>query len=188
MSQCLRRAFSIAIALGVIALHCAWPVQAQTHDSATVRWQIFESAAGKFNVAFPGTPITTRATVRTEIGNVESVRHTAGDGADGTYDVTYNDYPKAGIARLSPAKLLDAARDGLVFQAKGRLVSEQPITVGKIAGREQEIVADDGMRYRIRLLLVENRLYQLTAMARPPARPDEQRFFGSFQLTGVIRP
>jgi hypothetical protein len=57
--------------------------------------------------------------------------------------------------------------------------------MGKVAVRDLEIVGVDGMRYRIRLLLVENRLYQLTALARPPARPDEDRFLGSFQLTGM---
>ena len=190
MSRIRRRLLLAAagMALGAAGLQFAGPLQAQSRDTATVQWQIFESAAGKFKVAFPGAPITKQGKVRTEIGDVVSTRYSAGDGADATYDVTYNDYPRPGIAKLSPAKLLDAARDGLLFQAKGKLTSEKPFTLGGNPGREQEIMAEDGMRYRIRLLLVENRLYQLTAMARLPARPDEQRFFASFQLTGVIRP
>lgn len=186
MSQYLRRAFPIAIALGVIALHCAWPLQAQTRDS--IKWQIFESAEGRFKVTFPGAPVTKRGKFRTEIGDVLSTRYTTGDGADATYDVRYSDYPRAGIARLSPAKLLDALRDGLIAEAKGTLTSEKAYILNGNPGREQEIVAEDGMRYQIRLLLVDNRLYQLTAMAQPPARPDEQRFFSSFQLTGVTPP
>lgn len=162
--------------LCLLALPCA--LQAQ------VQWRTFESAAGKFEVAFPGEPVTKRGKIRTDMGDVPSTWHTAGDGADATYDVRYSDYPKAGIARLTAAKLLDAARDGLVFQSKGTLISEQPFKLGKLAGREHEIKGEDGMRYRIRLLLVGNRLYQLTAMARPPARADEDRFFGSFQLMG----
>ena len=182
----IRRLFSAAagIAFGIASLHFSSPLQAQTPD--TTKWQTFESAPGRYKVAFPGTPVMKHGKLRTDIGEVVSTRHTA-DSADATYDVTYNDYPKDGIARLSAEKLIDAARDGLVYQSKGTLAVEKPFTQGKLAGREHEIVGEDGMRYRIRLLLVGNRLYQLTAMARPPARPDERKFFSSFQLTGVTQ-
>ena len=84
--------------------------------------------------------------------------------------------------------MLEAMRDGLVAESKGELAWDKPFNLGKFAGRDQEIVGGDGTRYRVRLILVENRLYQLTAMARPPARADEDRFFGSFQLTGPSQP
>ena len=123
----------------------------------------------------------TQGKLRTGTGEIVSTWYTA-DSADATYDVTYNDYPRGAITRLSAANLMDAARDGLVYQSKGTVVSEKPFTLGKLSGREHEIAGEDGTRYRIRLLLVENRLYQLTAMAKPPARPEEQKFFSSFQL------
>jgi hypothetical protein len=188
MNQLRCRAILFATALGAVNLLCSWPLQAQPGGGSAVKWQVFESAEGRFRIAFPGTPIRKQGKLATEIGDVISIRHSAGDGAEATYDVTYNDYPKAGIARLSPAKLLNAARDGLVYQAKGRVLSEKPFMIGKVAGHDQSILAADGTHYRIRLLLVESRLYQLTAMAKPPARTDEQRFFGSFQLTGVTPP
>ena len=171
----------LALALGIASLHFSCPLQAQVKDTA--KWQAFESAAGRYKVAFPAAPVMKQGKLRTEIGVVVSTRHTA-DGADATYDVTYNDYPKDGIARLSAATLLETVRDGLVFQAKGHLASDRPITLGKVPGRELEIMGEDGMLYRIRLLLAGIRLYQLTAMARPPARPEEKKFFDSFQLTG----
>lgn len=206
MSQIRRRLVLAAAstALGAASLRFSRPLQAQpssdgersviaqatpsSRETATVRWQIFESASGKFKVVFPGAPIRKQTRVRTEIGDVVSTRHSAGDGAGTTYDVTYDDYAKAGIARLSPAKLLNAVRDGFVHKAKGRLVSEKPFTVDGIPGSELEILANNGMWYRTRLLLVENRLYQLTAIVRPPTRSDEQKFFDSFQLTGLIQP
>lgn len=175
----------LALVLGVAGLHFSCSLQAQGRDTAG--WQTFEIPAGRYKAAFPAEPVMQRGKLRTEIGDVVSTRHTA-DSADATYDVTYNDYPKDGVARLSPGKLLDTVRDGLVYQSKGKLVSEKPFTLGKLTGREHEIAGEDGMRYRIRLLLVANRLYQLTAMARPPARPDVQKFFSSFQLTGVTPP
>jgi len=176
---------TLALVLAIAGLLFSCFLQAQGRDKAS--WQTFEIAAGRYKAAFPAEPVMQRGKLRTEIGEVVSTRHTA-DSTDATYDVTYNDYPRDGIARLSPEKLLATVRDGLVYQSKGKLLSDKPFTQGKLAGREHEIEGEDGMRYRIRLLLVANRLYQLTAMARPPARPDEKKFFGSFQLTGVTPP
>ena len=177
------RALAVAFFLAGLDFSCA--VHAQGRDA--VRWQAFEMPAGHYKAAFPAGPVMQKGTLRTEIGNVVSTRHTA-DGPDATYDVTYNDYPKDGVARLSPGKLLATVRDGLVYQSKGRLVSEKPFTMGKLAGSEYDIAGGDGMHYRVRLLLNGNRLYQLTAMARPPARPEAQKFFDSFQLTGGGSP
>ena len=168
------------IAFGIAGLSFPEPSPAQSPD--TVRWQTFESGGGRFKVAFPGAPVMKQGRLRTEIGEIASVRHTA-DSADATYDVTYNDYPESGVARLTAAKLLDTARDGLVYQAKGTLASEKTFMLGTRTGREYDISGEGGMRYRIRLLLVNNRLYQLSAIARLPAAADDRKFFDSFQLT-----
>ena len=177
----------LALALGIAAVHFPYALHAQVQGRDAANWRTFESASGRYTVAFPATPVLKQGKLRIEIGEVASTRYTAGR-ADATYDVTYNDYPKDGIARLSPEKLMDAARNGLVFQSKGELVSEAPFTQGKLAGRELQIAGSDGMLYQIRLFLVANRVYQLTVMARLPARPEAQRFFDSFQLTGPASP
>lgn len=158
-------------------------VSPRNKDAA--RWRKFESKHGTFKVMFPGIPIETRNTIRTEMGNVASTRFTMVDGSSVTYDVMYNDYPKGGIAKVNPQHLLDAARDGLVYQTKGRLVAEKRITLGAVPGRDQEILGADGTRYWARLVLAGNRLYQLMAIARPPAQADAQTFFDSFQLLGA---
>jgi len=168
------------LAISIACLHYSNPVQAQP----TANWRVFEFRDGRFKVAFPGAPVVKRGKFPTDLGFVHSARHTAND-ADATYDVRYNDYPASTTSKLTPAKMLDAMRDGLVAESKGELTWDKPYSLGKFAGRDQEIVGGDGTRYRIRLLLVDNRLYQLTAMARPPARADEDRFFGSFQLMGT---
>src|SRR5690242_17009918 len=102
----------LALALGVAALHLSCFVQAQGRDTA--RWQTFEIPAGRYKAAFPSEPYMQQGKLRTEIGDVVSTRHTA-DGAGATYDVTVNDYPKDGVARLSPGKLVSTVRDGLVY-------------------------------------------------------------------------
>ena len=101
-------------------------------------------------------------------------REPVADEQRSTYDVTYNDYPGDAVARLSPGKLMDAARDGLLYLSKGTGSGKSLFTFGQAHGREQEIAGQRyGTRYRIRMLLVQNRLYQLTAMARPPPRGAE---------------
>jgi hypothetical protein len=148
-------------------------------------WRKFESKRGTFSVMFPDVPIETTKKLRTEIGNVASTRFTVVAGTSVTYDVMYNDYPKAGIAKVNPQLLLDAARDGLLNQTKGRLVSDKHIVLGAVPGRDQEILGADGTRYWARLVLAGNRMYQLMAIARPPATADTQTFFDSFQLLGA---
>jgi len=171
----------LILAIGIACLQFSTPLQAQT----SANWRLFESREGRFKVAFPGAPVVKRGKFPTDIGHyVNSARHTAGD-ADATYDVRYNDYPASTTSKLTPAKMLEAMRDGLVAESKGDLGWEKPYSLGKFAGRDLEIVGGDGTRYRIRLLLVENRLYQLTVMTRPPARGTEEKFFGSFNLVGV---
>jgi len=171
--------------IGTLLTGAALVLAGPLHAQSKVVWQNFQSAEGRFKIAFPGEPVTKSGKYRTATGDIPSTQYTAGDGAEATYDVRYSDYPASVMAKLTPAKLLDAVRDGLV--AKGKLASEKPFGMGKVAGREQEIVGEDGTHYRVRLLLVESRLYQLTAMAKPPARADAERFFGSFQLTGMAQ-
>lgn len=132
----------------------------------------------------PGPPKTTRQTIRTDIGNVASTRYTVTDAANVTYDVLFNDYPKAELGKASPHKLLDGARDGLLYQSKGRLVAEKPILLDGLHGRDQEILGPDGTHYRVRLVWAETRLYQLMAVTPGPPRPEANLFFDSFRITG----
>jgi hypothetical protein len=150
-------------------------------------WRPYQSDAGRFKVEFPVAPLRKEGRRRTESGEVGWVRFTATDSAEATYDVTYNDYPESVVAKLSQAKLLGAAKDGLVYQSKGHLAGERPFRMGKVSGSDLEIAGGDGMHYLVRMFLVGNRLYQLTAMARPPAKPEIDRFFSSFQLTSPAR-
>jgi hypothetical protein len=147
-------------------------------------WREFALPAGRFSVLMPGAPKTTRRTIRTEIGDVAATRYTTTDAANVTYDVLLNDYPKAGIARANPHKLLDSVRDGLVYQTKGRVVSEKPITLANFPGRDQVIVGANGTHYRVRLVWAGTRLYQIMAVTPGEPRPESNIFFDSFRITG----
>lgn len=165
---------------------CFWLAtgSAAPPDPIPPGWREFALPAGRFSVLMPGTPKTTRRTIRTEIGDVAATRYTTTDAANVTYDVLLNDYPKAGIARASTQKLLDSVRDGLVYQTKGRLVSDKPITLANFPGRDQEIVGANGTHYRIRLVWAGARLYQIMAVTPGEPRPDASIFFDSFKITG----
>lgn len=147
-------------------------------------WNRFEVPAGQFKVLLPGTPKTTQRTIRTEIGNVATTRYTTTDAAYVTYDVLLNDYPKAGVSKANPQKLLDAARDGLIYQTKGRMISYKPITLANFPGRDLEIMGGDGSHYRARLVWAGSRLYQIMTVTRGDPQPAANLFFDSFQLTG----
>lgn len=161
----------------------AAPVAAPPQD-VPVGWREFQIPAGRFKVLMPGTPKTTRRTIPTDIGKVAATRYTVTDAANVTYDVLLNDYPRAGVAKANPHKLLDSVRDGLMYQTKGRMVSERRITHANFPGRDLEILGAEDMHYRARLVWVETRLYQIMAVTPGKPRPDADVFFNSFQITG----
>ncbi|MBI4195337.1 MAG: hypothetical protein HY526_09690 [Betaproteobacteria bacterium] len=164
------------------ALTVAQAPQPQTRGTGTTGWVEFESRSSGFRVLFPTKPRQGRKTIRTDIGEVVSTRFTATDVGFATYDVLHSEYPKAGVARINPQKLLEGARDSLVYQTNGRLVTDRQTTLGNFPARDQEIVAADGTRYRVRLVMAGNRLYQVLAITRDRARADAQAFLDSFRL------
>jgi hypothetical protein len=168
----------------VLAGLCLWltVAGAASPEKAPPGWQEIDLPAARFKVLMPGAPKTSRQTIRTDIGNVVSTRYTVTDAANVTYDVMFNDYPAAGISRTNPQKLLDGARDGLVYQTKGRMIGDKHITLTGFPGRDQEILAPDGTHYRIRLVWTENRLYQIMAVTPGQPRPESSVFFDSFRV------
>jgi hypothetical protein len=94
------------------------------------------------------------------------------------------DYPPDLAADL-PEQLLDDSREGALDNLGGKLVSEKEIKLGKHAGREILIeVAKQDRLFRVRVYLVENRLYQ-TVVFGPPKfvkSKEAERYLDSFKL------
>lgn len=170
----------------VLAGMSLWLVAADAMSQAGVPpgWKEVAIPAGRFKVLMPGAPKTSRQTIRTDIGNVASTRYTVTDAANVTYDVLFNEYPAAGVSKANPQKLLDGARDGLLYQTKGRMIAEKRITLANFPGRDLTIIGADGAHYRARLAWADNRLYQIMAVSPGKPRPDAELFFDSFQITG----
>ena len=169
----------IRLPLAVLLLAAAPALFAQ----GMPQWKIYEFAEYKFRALFPEGPAEKKGRLKTEIGEVVSARYTA-DGGDATYDVTVTDYPPERVGKINPDKVINSARDGLVEHAKGTLESSKASTMGHARIRDCVIVGSDGTRYRVKLTLIGTRLYQVTAMAKPPAKAEEDKFLSSFQLIG----
>lgn len=189
MTRFFLQRFVLSGLLALLAALCPRPsIAAATAVTPTDKippgWIKFEMPAARFKVLLPSPPKTSRRTIRTDIGNVAATRYTTTDAANVTYDVLLNDYPKAGVSKSNPQKLLEAVRDGLVFQTKGRTISNKEITLANFPGRDIEIMGGEGSHYRVRLVWVETRLYQIMAVTPGKPRPEANVFFDSFQITG----
>jgi hypothetical protein len=76
----------------------------------------------------------------------------------------YNDYAAAKVEQQKVEGLLNAARDALLVEERGkksRVLSEGKVTQNAVEGREFRAVTSGGIVLRVRLFLVKQRLYQL---------------------------
>ena len=72
----------------------------------------------------------------------------------------------------------------MIYQTKGKTISNKPITLASNPGNDLEILGSEGTHYRARLVWVETRLYQIMVVTPGKPRPDANVFFESFQITG----
>jgi hypothetical protein len=128
----------------------------------------FKSKEGKFSVALPGKPAEQTTKVPSDLGQLE-VHLFVVDLKDKAYLVSYSDYPKGSVGDKSEKieKVLDGVVNGNAKGVKGKLLSQEKITIGKkkYAGREVQIeMPDKKGLYRARVFLVGDRLYQAIAL------------------------
>jgi hypothetical protein len=101
------------------------------------------------------------------------------------YAVAFVDYPKEAVASSKPDDLLDGARNGAVEKVKGKLESEEKITMNGFPGRELRIAAPGDLKLSARIYMVKARLYQ-TIVVAPKAKEvagNTKRFLDSFKFT-----
>lgn len=129
----------------------------------------FTSKEGKFSVTLPVKPTEKTTTTKTDAGEVK-IHLFLVDQKDRAYIVTYSDYP-AGTVGANADKVLGGVAAGNVKSLKGKLASEEKITIGKNKhpGRDirVEMPEKKGL-YRAHIFLVGDRLYQVVALG-----PDE---------------
>jgi hypothetical protein len=146
----------------------------------------YYSADGRFSVLFPGEPKESLQSVRTAAGQINLVMLTAGSKTSG-FAVGYTDYPRNVVESSDPEEMLDGARDGAVRNVGGRLIDETPLDFHGHPAREIRVEAPKKTSIRSRLILIENRLYQLVVISKSARILDEKgsEFFDSFTVDGV---
>jgi hypothetical protein len=153
-------------------------------DAAPPGWKEFSDRAGRFSVLLPGDPVTSEETIHTRAGNVNLYVFTLYHGSvNELYSVQYMDYPDQLMQGKTAEQLLKDAGTVDAFNMNGKVVREQALPLEQRPGREVHFETA-AVAARIRLCLVERRLYKTVAMW-PKSRafsPDDERFLASFRL------
>jgi hypothetical protein len=174
------RALERWVAPGVVAaLLLGVPAAADESD-----WRLFSPPGGGFHIEMPGVP---RRESQEHLTPGGSVRETswwlAVDGAE--LAVETHDLPALATLLMSEASLLDRARDGVVENDGGELLSSESVVLQGAPARVftwrypgEPVRLERGLT-----LLVGERIYLLTGTgADPAAHPAVTRFFDSFRL------
>jgi hypothetical protein len=138
-------------------------------------WKEASSPEGKFTVLMPGTP---KEQSRTQAGITNHIF--ALEVKDGAYMVSYLDVPPGTPANYSLAIQAAAAN------RQGKGVKESDITIEGHEGKAYEFEMGNPKGYAVgRIVLVNNRLYQLLVMGAniSSSDADVQKFLNSFKLT-----
>jgi hypothetical protein len=152
-------------------------------------WKTFRSEAAGFSVRVPGTPLE-QTEMAKPVDKSAATHSFVLAYKDTAYILSYTDLAVVKAAPGYAASILDAARDGGIKNVKGKLVTEQHITVNGYPGRDivAAVPLDDkkGIAH-FRIVLAKSRLYMALYVGpfdNAGGTPVD-RFLKSFQiLTG----
>jgi len=138
----------------------------------------------KFSVHFPGTPETGKEVVPTDLGDLDMFTVMYEASYDKVFMVAYTDYPAALVDESNAEVLLDGAKEGSLGSFGISMPSfEESITFDGHPGKYFEASGND-MHVSYKLILVENRLYQLVILqiGDPISESDVESFIDTFKL------
>jgi hypothetical protein len=181
----------LSLTLLLAALGCSKPTggdepSPQGSAAPARTWEPLSSPEGRFSALLLSGAKQEKSHVKWAEVTVENISYLVATPEGRAYSIAYVDYPVALVKAKSPDDMLDGARGGIVAKV-GQLVSEKKITVDGAAGRELLLAGKDApVTARVRIAMVDNRLYTLQAMTFGPLHdvpdPDADRFFDSFRL------
>jgi hypothetical protein len=155
-------------------------------DDLPPNWKIFVSKEGRFSAAMPGTPTESKKKVLTATGQLDACIAVAESKNESFFVVSYCDFPAKELKAETADKRLDQACKGAVESARGKLRSETTIKLGDQVGREIVIEKDGEIIAKMRIFLVERRLYQVMVLGNSaifaPKEKDVGFFLDSFAL------
>jgi hypothetical protein len=150
--------------------------------TAEADWQEFTSTDGNFAVLMPGSPTYEKKSQPTAMGPIDMHMFTI-ETRQNAYIVMYSDYPEM-ILKAPADKVLDGGRDGAVANTKGKLVSDQSLSLDGFPGREFVIEIPGKGLMKLRAYLVRQRLFQVMAVGTEEKieHEDTARYLTSFRL------
>lgn len=150
------------------------------------KFEPYHSDQGQFSVLFPGKPTKKLQLLRTPAGEIDLWMFSAGS-KKSVFVVGYADYPQRLINNSDPTRMLDGARDGAVRNVRGSLVDETEIDFYGYPARELEIEVPQKGTVGARLILIDNRLYQVMVVSQSARILDRKgsEFLDSFSVDGI---
>ncbi len=153
--------------------------------SPAAGWVQFNNSEGRFAAMFPEEPRESQEQLPLEnhstVFHQFSVIH-----ADGrAFHVVWNDYPQEDSTEDNDLMdLIETLRKGFNTSGK-KILSEKPITLNGVTGRELEVDVAGKLDQRVRLFLVHNRLYQVMTYVPVAEKndPDLAAFLDGFSIT-----
>jgi len=164
---------------------------ALAHASAEDAWEKIESKEGGFTVEMPGKPTLNQSRVRKGVGGDVKTVILRCEGEAGIY-LAYKIQLPTSIVKGTEDAELDAERDYLAKQWKGKVIGERKVRAGKTIGRDFTIrgipeKADGTITIRVREYLAGNSIYFVAVVSLPNRElPDDAgRFLGSLEIGGA---
>ena len=151
-------------------------------DDLPAGWKVFDSKDGRFTVHMPKEPMAPKKqVVRTKTGELNVTLVIAEGRHDSYFVVSYSDFPPADLKKSEEVKRLDHACNGAAEKCRGKPREEKSIKLNdRYAGREFFIDKDGAVIAKVRIYLVENRLYQVMVLGNGPIFSSKEKDVGMF--------
>lgn len=159
----------------------------QLSPAAPVSVKEFTSKEGGFSVMTPVVMEEASQEIDTAIGKIKIVMY-GGELEGAAFQVGYNDYPEGFVTDDNSADLLDGAREGMVSNIGGTLVSEKKLTLKGFPGREivaTVMIEEMEATVKARVFIAGSRLYQIIVVA-PQDGADAQRIDAFLQSLKLL--
>jgi hypothetical protein len=135
-------------------------------------------------VELPGEPKRSEKDVQTRVGPIRMHMAEASVSDDVVFMAIHSSYPP-GVLSADRQAVLDSGRNGGVANVKGKLRSEERITVGGMPGRKIVIDIPQSQQASVAIFVLNgNDLYQAVTVvpAGQEGSADVRRFINSFAL------
>ena len=149
-------------------------------DELPAGWIRYAVPEGRYSVAMPTKPTESKKKITTATVQLDAVVAVAEGRLDSYFVVSYCDYPAKELKADSIDKRLDQGARAAVENARGKLRSEKPIKLDGHPGREIVIEKDGEVIAKMRIYLVDRRLYQVMVLGSGPIFAAKEKDVGIF--------